>query len=119
MRIRAYFFVLLLISLTSCGWLEPYKINIQQGNVLKQKDINQLQPDMTRQQVRYLLGPPMIVDTFNQDRWDYLYSVQAGSKARTQERITLWFDGDNLVKIVGDYRPEAAQASEKTGGTTP
>lgn len=114
MMIRTCSLILLLVSIASCGWLEPYKINIQQGNVLKQKDINQLQPGMTRQQVRYLLGAPMIADTFNQDRWDYLYSVQMGDKPRTQERITLWFEGDSLVKIIGDYRPEAAASTDIT-----
>ena len=61
-----------------------YKIDIQQGNVITQEMVDQLRPGMTRAQVQYVMGTPLLEDTFNKDRWDYVYSMQPGSEPRTQ-----------------------------------
>jgi outer membrane protein assembly factor BamE len=83
-----------------------YKIDIQQGNVVTQDMIDQLRPGMTRRQVRFIMGNPLITDTFHANRWDYLYSLQPGGGARQQERISLVFDGnDQLVGLSGDFIP--------------
>ena len=82
-----------------------YKIDIQQGNVITQDMVNQLRPGMTREQVKYVMGAPLLPDTYNSERWDYIYSFQPGGKARTQQTLTLFFKGDRLTSFEGDVRP--------------
>jgi outer membrane protein assembly factor BamE len=91
-----------------------YKIDIEQGNIITQEMVDQLKPGMSRSQVRYIMGTPLITDTFNPDRWDYLYSIQRKGKQREQEHLILGFDGDKLVSISGDYAPgmNAAPATD-------
>src|SRR5690606_5446845 len=80
-----------LLALAGCSFPGVYKIDIQQGNVVTQDMVDQLRPGMTRSQVRYIMGNPLITDTFHADRWDYLYSIQPGGGERLQERISLNF----------------------------
>lgn len=95
-----------LVALAGCSFPGVYKIDIQQGNVVSQDMIDQLRPGMTRRQVRFIMGNPLITDTFHANRWDYLYSLQPGGGARQQERISLVFDGsDQLVGLSGDFIP--------------
>ncbi len=95
-----------LAALAGCSLPGVYKIDIQQGNVVTQDMIDQLRPGMTRRQVRFIMGNPLITDTFHANRWDYLYSIQPGGGARQQERISLMFDGnDQLVGLSGDFMP--------------
>jgi len=78
--------------LTACsnnGYHLVHKIDIQQGNVITQDEINQLEPGMTRRQVQYVMGSPMIADVFHQDRWDYLYRMQPGYGEASTEHVTL------------------------------
>jgi len=83
-----------------------YKIEIKQGNVITQAALNQLQPGMTRQQVRYVLGTPLVVDVFHQDRWDYLYyDFVDGTTERGKQRISIYFEDDKLFRLDGDQRP--------------
>jgi len=65
-----------LLALAGCSFPGVYKIDIQQGNVVTQDMIDQLRPGMTRRQVRFIMGNPLLTDTFHADRWDYLYSIQ-------------------------------------------
>jgi outer membrane protein assembly factor BamE len=91
-----------------------YRPTIQQGNVVTQEAVNQLQPGMTKRQVRYALGTPMLVDVFHQDRWDFVYTQGVGSTPDETERVTLFFEDDRLVRISGDLRPQpAAEQSEE------
>ena len=95
-----------LVALAGCSFPGVYKVDIQQGNVVTQDMIDQLRPGMTRQQVRFIMGNPLITDTFHADRWDYLYSIQPGGGQRLQERVSLVFDGsDQLVGLAGDFMP--------------
>ncbi|WP_415837476.1 outer membrane protein assembly factor BamE [Parendozoicomonas haliclonae] len=82
-----------------------YKIDIQQGNVITQDMVNQLRPGMTREQVRFVMGEALLPDSFNTDRWDYIYSFQPGDKARTQQTLSLFFKNDQLAYFEGDMRP--------------
>ncbi|WP_299734959.1 outer membrane protein assembly factor BamE [uncultured Endozoicomonas sp.] len=86
-----------------------YKIDVQQGNVITQEMINQLRPGMSRAQVQYVMGTPLLEDTFNPNRWDYVYSMQPGGQDREQKNVTLFFEEDKLQSIVGDYRPESTE----------
>ncbi|WP_137820309.1 outer membrane protein assembly factor BamE [Pseudomonas sp. 2FG] len=95
-----------LFALAGCSFPGVYKIDIQQGNVVTQDMIDQLRPGMTRRQVRFIMGNPLITDTFHADRWDYLYSIQPGGTQRLQERVSILFDGkDQLVGLAGDFMP--------------
>ena len=95
-----------LLALAGCSFPGVYKIDIQQGNVVTQDMIDQLRPGMTRRQVRFIMGNPLLTDTFHTDRWDYLYSLQPGGGERQQERVSLIFnESDQLVSLSGDFMP--------------
>ncbi len=83
-----------------------YRPEIQQGNVVTQEMVDKLQPGMNRRQVTYILGTPLLVDAFHQDRWDYIYTRETGGGADNRERISLYFEDDTLIRVEGDFRPE-------------
>lgn len=84
--------------------------------------IDQLRPGMTRRQVRFIMGNPLLTDTFHADRWDYLYSLQPGGGERQQERVSVIFNGnDQLVSLSGDFMPGVSRDEAilgKDSGTT-
>ena len=82
-----------------------YRPDIQQGNVVDQDMVNQLKPGMSKRQVTYLLGSPMLIDSFHQNRWDYTYTLKENRKDMEQRDLTLYFEDDQLVRIEGDFRP--------------
>jgi len=88
-----------------------YKIPIQQGNIITQDMIDQLQPGMTRRQVIFVMGTPMVRDPFHQDRWDYVYNYQPGGGTRGQEMVTIYFEDDVLTQITGDFKPGQQEAA--------
>ncbi|QKZ02955.1 MULTISPECIES: outer membrane protein assembly factor BamE [Pseudomonas] len=95
-----------LLALAGCSFPGVYKIDIQQGNVVTQDMIDQLRPGMTRRQVRFIMGNPLLVDTFHANRWDYLYSIQPGGGERQQERMSVFFnENDQLASLSGDFMP--------------
>jgi outer membrane protein assembly factor BamE len=97
----------LLIGFTASGCV--YRINIQQGNFLDQKAVNEVKTGMTRSQVRYLLGTPMVADSFNKERWDYIYYLKKGRSRRVDSRrVTVFFDGDKVVNLDKPTDAEAA-----------
>jgi len=80
-----------------------YQAALSQGNLLDQEDIDQVEIGMTRGQVRFLLGTPMIDDPFHEDRWDYVYYLRIGREKATFKRwISIMFDGQTVVDIVSD-----------------
>jgi outer membrane protein assembly factor BamE len=97
----------------------PHRIDVQQGNALDQESVARLKPGLSRSQVRFLLGTPLVVDPFRSDRWDYVYMYYKAGKLAEQKRITLFFEGDTLMRIEGDVpaaepavQPEPAVQSE-------
>lgn len=94
--------VLLLPLLLSGCFLVPHKIDVQQGNYVDQQMIDKLKPDMTKSQVRFVLGTPLIADVFHPERWDYVYLSGKAGEVRRERRITVVFDGDRLARIEGD-----------------
>ena len=119
---RALLLSLLLISMTACGFIGfpgVYKINVEQGNIITQEDVDKLEQGMTRRQVRFILGTPLIEDTFNRERWDYHYEITRGDRMLTQREFTVFFDGDRLKSVSGDYKPAWAmdrdEATENAG----
>jgi outer membrane protein assembly factor BamE len=91
-----------------------YRIDIQQGNDVTQDMINQLKPDMTKNQVTYIMGTPLLIDTFHPDRWDYIYSFHPGNGNREQRRITLFFENGLLEYVQGDTRMVAREDLPQT-----
>ena len=91
-----------------------YRIDIQQGNDITQDMISQLKPGMTKNQVAYVMGTPLIIDTFHPDRWDYIYSFHPGNGQREQRRITIYFKGESLDYINGDTRIVAREEMPQT-----
>ncbi len=81
-----------------------YKIDIHQGNIVNQDMVDQLEPGMDKARVRYIMGSPMLVDVFHQDRWDYIYLSRPGRGKPEQRRITLHFLDDQLARIDGDVQ---------------
>lgn len=106
---RALLLVAMLVA--GCGYvplLTPYKIDIQQGNVVTREMIARLQPGMTRAQVRFTLGTPLVVDPFRADRWDYVYMYMKESVVTERRRVVVVFKGDKLDRIEGDVVPAGA-----------
>ena len=97
--------VLILSLLLSGCMLTAHKIEMQQGNYVDQEMIDQLRPEMTRSQVRFVLGTPLVADVFHPDRWDYIYLTGEAGDVERQRRITVVFDGDTLKRIEGDVNP--------------
>ena len=78
---------------------EAYRINIPQGNLLNQEKVAELKIGMEPRQVRYLLGTPLIIDTFNQNRWDYFYSLESADKTTIDHHLTLFFANGRVIEI--------------------
>ncbi|WP_286236673.1 outer membrane protein assembly factor BamE [Neptuniibacter halophilus] len=97
----------LTVALTGCsGFPGVYKIDLPQGNVVTQEMVDQLRPGMTQNQVRFVMGSPLVTDTFHEGRWDYIYSMKSGSDdSYTRERISLYFTDGKLSGLNGDFRP--------------
>lgn len=79
-----------------------HKIDIQQGNVVDQEMLDQLKPGMDKKQVKFIMGTPVLIDPFHNERWEYIYSFQEGGTVREQRHITLHFENDKLAYISGD-----------------
>ena len=104
--------VLLMLSMVGCSFHMPrigiprvHRITIQQGNVITQTMIDKLKPGMTRSQVTFIMGGTVLKNSFDPDRWDYVYSVQIPNVGVTKRTATLYFYGDLLAFFTGDYAP--------------
>jgi len=100
--------ILLVGVLSACSsvprLVSEYKIDVQQGNVLTQEMVAQLRPGLSKDQVRFILGTPMLVDLFHADRWDYVYRLQKGASGEVEMRkFSTFFDADGkLLRVAGD-----------------
>lgn len=113
MKKLAIFFISL-VFLSACtksfdgGYELPllYKIDIQQGNVIEQEMLDRLKPGMDKNQVKFVMGTPVIIDPFHNNRWEYIFSFQEGGGIREQRHITLHFDEDEekLTHVTGDIK---------------
>jgi len=107
---------ILLAAISGCSsvpkLVTEYRIDVQQGNVLTQEMVSQLKPGQTREQVRFILGTPLLVDMFHADRWDYVYRLRKGKTDEVEtRRFTVFFDADGrLFRVAGDVA--AAQAGD-------
>lgn len=97
------------------GKLSPYRTNIQQGNFISSEMLAKIQPGMTKEQVRFVLGTPLLTDMFHANRWDYLFRLQKPYGSTTTNRVTIFFSGTIVNRVVSDDLPnEAAYLSHIT-----
>ena len=104
--------VALFLLVPACSYVpmapSVYKIDIQQGNVVTQDMVSRLKLGMTKSQVRFALGTPLVTDVFHSDRWDYVYRYQKAGKLTEQSHITVVFENDLLKRLEGDVVPAPA-----------
>ncbi len=92
---------LVFLILAGCSYLPHilYKIDVQQGNVVTEEMLEKLKPGMTKSQVLFVMGSPLIVDTFRDNRWDYVYIWREKGDLIEQKRLTIYFEDDKLVNL--------------------
>jgi outer membrane protein assembly factor BamE len=97
------------LHLVACAsrWHIVHRIDVQQGNVVTQDMVDQLKTGMNRSQVQFIMGTPLVIDTFHQQRWDYIYYFKPGYGDATEQKVTLSFDNDTLTGITGAVHPDA------------
>lgn len=117
-RLLAFTLVLALLLAAGCSFRMPkfglprvHKITVQQGNVITQDMIDQLKPGMTRSQVAYIMGEPVFRNSFDDNRWDYVYTVEVPGIYQDERRVSLYFQNDLLAYFTGDYSPTPADAA--------
>lgn len=102
--------IVLSMLLSSCSYLHtpvlsPYKMEIRQGNFVTAEMRDELKLGMTKAQVRYVLGTPMISDAFHGNRWDYAYRLAQRGEVVEKQHLALYFEGDNLVRVEEGGKP--------------
>ena len=106
MRLYSILVLLIVFLFSGCSWVQfpsIHKVTVQQGNIVNQEMVNRLQLGMTQIQVQYILGTPLITDTFDPSRWDYFYSRVDSNSNRIEQQVSLTFDNNNLlIGIDGD-----------------
>ena len=119
------------LILAGCSFKRPrlprvHKLTVQQGNVINQKMIEKLRPGMTRSQVAFIMGEPVVRNSFNNDRWDYVYTIELPGVYSTTQTVTLYFVDEQLAYFTGDLVParfteaaETAQAEEEPDSQEP
>jgi outer membrane protein assembly factor BamE len=116
-----YSIILLAVLCASCGTalptVKPYKLDVQQGNVVTSKMLLQLRPGMTKSQVRFIMGTPLIQDSFHGNRWDYVYQMREKGKITDQRRVILDFDGEALKTVRGDVIPKGSESKTDEGAS--
>lgn len=125
MRIKSLPFFLAFFAFGGCGYvnldptdiLRPYRMEIQQGNFITQEMVSQLKLGQTREQVRFILGSPLVTDIFHADRWDYVFlRRRVNSSEVEQRRIVVFFVDGKLARIDGDVVNAPGPAADRAGG---
>lgn len=113
-------FIMSVLAVLLCGCLTVYKAEIQQGNVVTQEMIDKLKPGMTRSQVKFVLGTPLVTDLFHPMRWDYYYYLRpANTKTAEAQRLTVIFKNDLLTTVHEDALTKPAPAAPDDSNTRP
>ena len=84
------------------NYLSPYRVDVRQGNMVTQDMVAQLKPGLSREQVKFILGSPLVADMFHADRWDYVYRFQPGRGEAQQRVLTVFFQDNKLLRVAGD-----------------
>lgn len=101
---KALVLLLAAVLLSGCNFI--YRQPVFQGNLLEKSNVEQLKPGMSREQVVALVGTPPVADPFHHERWDYVASERRGHDKTEIKNLTLWFEGDTLARMEGEYFPE-------------
>ena len=102
-----------MIACSSLKFPGVYRLRVQQGNYIEQEMIDQLEKGMTQDQVRFVMGTPLVEDTFNPGRWDYFFNVRRGDNTLREYHFTVFFDEQNLLaEWQGDYEPTKTTKKE-------
>lgn len=109
-HLRTSIAVMITAFLSACAGFGVHKIDIQQGNLVTQEQLAKVKPGMSRQDVKNLLGTPLLQDVFNANRWDYLFSDERGKYGPfgrdTQKfKVTVMFADEKVAKIEGNASP--------------
>lgn len=104
-------------SSTLTSVVKPYRIDVRQGNAITQDMVSRLSPGMSREQVKFIMGSPMLVSIFRSDRWDYVYQYSTGYKPIERRKLALFFSGDKLERVEGDVA--AASGSQEATPVAP
>ena len=97
--------LVLALLLGACAlpdFMAPYRIDIQQGNYITQEMVSQLKPGMSKEQVRAVLGTPLLTDIFHAERWDYVYWREQSDGKRESRKLVVYFDDGKLARLAGD-----------------
>lgn len=98
------------------GIFSPYRIDIQQGNFVSKEMLAQVKEGMTREQVRFALGTPLLTDLFHEDRWDYVFRLQKGNGEVTTSRVSVFFNGNLLARVEGGNLPTENDYLDRLSG---
>ena len=107
----------LVVFMTACSTLRfpgVHRVTVQQGNVITQTMIDKLKPGMTRSQVRYVLGNPIVDDSLDKDRWDYIYTIHVPGRDIIRTKLKVYFVEERLSHFEGDYVPTDQRPQEST-----
>lgn len=99
----------LVLALSGCSMLTPYKVDILQGNVVTREQAQALKPGMSREQVREILGSPLLASVFHADRWDYVFTLKRQGQETQRRRVSVFFKGDQLERHEADELPTEAE----------
>lgn len=104
-------------SLVAAHAITPYQITIEQGNFVSREAVVQLKPGMTRHQVSFLLGRPLLTDIFHANRWDYVFTFRRGHREIAQQRrLTAYFAGDRILRFDNDPMPSEQELVAEIDG---
>lgn len=98
--------VTLILTLTGCALVPVYKPPIEQGNVFDQEMLDKLHPGMSKPQVQYIMGTPVLEESFDHNRWDYVYTYKAEGHEPVLKRATVFFENNRVVKILNKAYPQ-------------
>ena len=98
--------------------ITPYKVEVVQGNFVSREQVQALQPGMSRQQVREILGTPLVTSVFHADRWDYVFSIQRQGVEAQYRKLNVFFEGERFVRAEGDEMPSESEFVATLGKPT-
>ena len=119
MFLKRFYWLVFVCAIVGCSISMPrvHKVAVQQGNILNQSMIDKLKPGMTRAQVAYIMGRPVMINTFNPDRWDYVFTLEVPGQFYETTRMSLFFENDVLTHFSGDMAPSNAKPGDAATGS--
>ena len=97
------------VSRSVADVITPYKVEVVQGNFISKEQVQALQPGMAREQVRQILGTPLVSSLFHGDRWDYVFTLRRKGIEAQRRQLTVWFKEDRMDRVEGDPMPSEAE----------